>query len=652
LSFLKKQAISGGVPSLVPANVTVAPGATLGLGVGASPTYFDSTDVNTVIAQMGLAGSNIGLDTTAGNFTHAGAIAGGLGVAKLGSNTLTLTGANTYTGPTTVSKGTLAIGALNSLPAAPTVNIGAAGTLSSSVPGVTITGGTLNLTAGHTLSTAAPGTIAIDGTTTINGDLHTAGDGMVTLSGVNYGGNLTVAGNTTVTGGTLTGDTTLGANGSLTVDGGTMTGSMYVYGVRWSSPASLTLTNGAQVGSASALAQLGGWAKCDDNSAVVTGTGTVWTTGANYFNVGAATSRNTVLITDGGKVVSTATDPGYGFSVGSIGGDDNVVTIQDGGTWDLTGGGNDRLVIGNSRGGATDSNLVEVKSGGSLLNVSSIRLGVDARNNAHDANSYDNKLNVYSGGIMELNTASPYVFINTVATGNAINMLSGSTLSYKGVTGVDMDAPTDASNGVSRFTWGGNNVLRLNNSSSATAAYTLTNTGATTTYATLELINGGSTSGTITVGDGGLLLGTGTSATTILDAGGTVSPGLSIGTLNGTDFTWNDGSMAFELSDTDNASDLLNLSGDFNKGAGNSFLFDFTGGKIDEIYTLVNFGATDFSVDDFGVGSGIEGTFILNPDNLQFNTSPAMAVIPEPSTLLIWALGLLGLGWYAWQKRN
>jgi len=36
--------------------------------------------------------------------------------------------------------------------------------------------------------------------------------------------------------------------------------------------------------------------------------------------------------------------------------------------------------------------------------------------------------------------------------------------------------------------------------------------------------------------------------------------------------------------------------------------------------------------------------------HLDFFTSP-IPPIPEPSTFLIWALGLLGLGWFGWRRR-
>ena len=64
---------------------TVAAGATLGLGVGTSGAYFTSANVNSLFAgtlpnvNMNPA-SNVGIDTTAGNFTYATSVAGFLHV--------------------------------------------------------------------------------------------------------------------------------------------------------------------------------------------------------------------------------------------------------------------------------------------------------------------------------------------------------------------------------------------------------------------------------------------------------------------------------------------------------------------------------------------------------------------------------------------
>ncbi len=96
--------------------VTVDAAGTLGLGVGnASIDY--SNDVVAVFNTGTLTGftidaaSGIALDTTNGNFNLSSALTAARALTKLGSNTLTLSGAsaNTYNGTTTVSNGTLTL---------------------------------------------------------------------------------------------------------------------------------------------------------------------------------------------------------------------------------------------------------------------------------------------------------------------------------------------------------------------------------------------------------------------------------------------------------------------------------------------------------------------------------------------------------------
>jgi len=184
---------------------TVAAGATLGLGV-VGANSFSATDVDNLFAGNFVGNlanvthtttSNVGIDTTAGNFTYASSVpATTRGLNKLGANTLILTGANAYTGPTIVSAGTL--------------QIGDGGTIGSIATSSAITtNATLAFNRSDTLTQGTDFVSTISG----SGGVTQAGGGTLVLNGVN---NYT--GPTTVTAGTLT--VTTGTLARLDVPGG------------------------------------------------------------------------------------------------------------------------------------------------------------------------------------------------------------------------------------------------------------------------------------------------------------------------------------------------------------------------------------------------------------------------------------------------
>ena len=125
--------------------------------------------------------SVLGIDTTNGDSTYGGSIGlvQDLALTKLGPNTLTLTGSNTYTGVTTVSGGTLQVGN---------------GGSGASIGGTSVVNMANNaaLIFNHTdsIAFAAP----ING----SGSLAKMGSGTLTLSKLS-----TYAGSTVITGGTL-----------------------------------------------------------------------------------------------------------------------------------------------------------------------------------------------------------------------------------------------------------------------------------------------------------------------------------------------------------------------------------------------------------------------------------------------------------------
>jgi fibronectin-binding autotransporter adhesin len=142
---------------------TVAAGATLGLGVATSGAFFTSANVDSLFAgTLALvtnnATSNVGIDTTQASFTYASSVPSTTrGLTKLGPNTLTLTGTNSYTGTTTIIAGTLSVGL--------TANLGAP------AANLVFNGGTLQITGttltnfsglGHTVSFTAGQTVGLD----------------------------------------------------------------------------------------------------------------------------------------------------------------------------------------------------------------------------------------------------------------------------------------------------------------------------------------------------------------------------------------------------------------------------------------------------------------------------------------------------------
>ncbi len=161
---------------------------TLGLGVGSTTGFFTDADITSAFALTGVgtgnlarisvtATTNVGIDTTAGDFERA-AITGAptKGLAKLGSNMLTLTGANTYTGITSVSGGTLKISSTGVINNAST----------SGGTGVVIGGSTLDIDGG---------TVTFNGATALAvGDNNTAGNVIVRAgSTLNLtGGNIAI----------------------------------------------------------------------------------------------------------------------------------------------------------------------------------------------------------------------------------------------------------------------------------------------------------------------------------------------------------------------------------------------------------------------------------------------------------------------------
>ncbi|MBB4633681.1 beta strand repeat-containing protein [Sphingosinicella soli] len=132
---------------------------------------------------VALGSANLTVDT-ATNVGYAGIITGGGGLTKAGNGILTLSGANTYTGTTTINGGTLALG-FNS-PGAPLTDIiSSASTLNMAGGTVTVFGG-----AGQDNVQTFNGLNILAGNNRISAEASATGSVTVNLGAINRAGGL------------------------------------------------------------------------------------------------------------------------------------------------------------------------------------------------------------------------------------------------------------------------------------------------------------------------------------------------------------------------------------------------------------------------------------------------------------------------------
>ncbi len=213
---------------------------------GGDFTFTGTQNLNLGTGAVSLS-ANRTVTTNAAVLTIGGIVSGAYNLTKAGAGTLTLSGANTYSGGTsTINSGTLQLGANSTLPTTTAVSIANTSGAILDVNGKTQTIGSL-AGGGGTGGNVTLGA----GTLTVNGTSPTAS----TYSGVISGtGALVKSGTSTLTlagTNTYTGTTTISA-GTLFVNGSTASGSAVSVG------ASGTLAGSGTVNGTVALAASGG----------------------------------------------------------------------------------------------------------------------------------------------------------------------------------------------------------------------------------------------------------------------------------------------------------------------------------------------------------------------------------------------------------
>lgn len=298
--------------------------------------------------------------STAGTAEIAGAIVDNsathkTSVSKTGTGTWALAGANTYTGTTTVSAGTLAVSTLAN--GGSPSSIGAA---TSAAASLVLGGGTLQYTGstagtdrGFTLTNGTTSTIEVTqvGTNLTLAGASAASSGALTKTGP---GTLTLAGASLYTGLTTVAEGTLAygtnnalASGAVTVNGGTLDLAGYSDTV-----GAVTLTNGAiagvggtltgtsyavQSGSVSAnLAGSGNLTKTTANTVTLSGdnsySGTTAVSGGTLVLAGTNTTSSAITIGNGatlqvGSLANLGTSPVY-FNAGSTAGNQATLALR------------------------------------------------------------------------------------------------------------------------------------------------------------------------------------------------------------------------------------------------------------------------------------------------------------------------------------
>ncbi|MEI6377032.1 MAG: autotransporter-associated beta strand repeat-containing protein, partial [bacterium] len=334
-------------------------GITVGLGV---PT-------STIAANVALGQNQIWQNGSANPLTISGIVSGGFGLWKQGSGTITLSGANTFTGGITVLGGVLNIqnatatgttaggvdvrsgfalqiqnditvgaealtlngtgvsgtGALRNMSGnntwQGTVTLASAAQINSDAGSLTFTRAANSITGTQNLTLGGAGNGTVGGTiTTGTGTLTKAGAGTWTLSAAN-----TYTGATTVTAGTLvlSGGGVIG-NGAVAVNGGqfTVNGAVGNGGV--------TVASGAILGGSGTIAGAvsianGGTLAPGNSPGTLTVASSIWNDGGNYnwqlYNAtGSAGSAYDTIASSGNLNLSSLTAGGFKINLWTIDG--------------------------------------------------------------------------------------------------------------------------------------------------------------------------------------------------------------------------------------------------------------------------------------------------------------------------------------------
>ena len=418
----------------------------------AANTYTGGTTISGGILQLGNGGTvgsvvgaivnngTLALDRSDAGLILSGVISGTGTLVQMGTGTSILTAANTYSGGTTISAGTLQLG-----------NAGITG----SIVGNVVDNGILQFN-------RTDGALNLAGNITGTGSVIQAGTGTVTLSGTN-----TYSGVTTVSAGTLLAGsaTALSVNSAFTVSGATLDlggfsntiGSLAGTGTVTDSVAGTAVLS---AGSNNVTTTFSGTLQNGAGTLALTksGTGTLTLSGTNTYS-GATTVSAGTLQAGSGSALSASSDftvtsildlGGFSNAIGSLAGTGTVTNTGAGATLNVGDDNSSSVFSGTLQNGP--GALALTKSGTGTLTLSgtntysggtTISAGILQLGNATATGSITG--NILDSGVLQFNRTDAGLNLSgnitgagsVVQAGTGTSFLSG-TNTYGGVTTVSV----------------------------------------------------------------------------------------------------------------------------------------------------------------------------------------------------------------------
>lgn len=683
---------NGGTLRATEANASfIASSANLTSKVQAGGAVIDTNGFNITIAD------NLEHDTALGSTADGG-------LTKNGTGTLTLSGANTYTGTTTLNAGTLAFAN----------NTGTTVTYSGAISGVggalTLSGAnTLNLTGGISTSgtstlTATGSDVRVNSNGTFNATVTANAGGVLkfqsgtqtftkglTISGA--GSTVSFEGAAVTHNGIGDGSSDNGllmdTGGIMNVSAGTVVFNSNTRGFIQTS--TINVTGGALTINSALFAQqtsavsnvnvsagsftLGGSVRFANNGVAtltVSGTGTVtWAMGT--YGLSENGSGNVIM--NGGALSMTSSGTSYFFLNGgnTAGGNTAVLSTitLNAGTLSTRGfamnsGANstNRLAELRFNGGtlrATDNNgpanfipdntslASKVQAGGAVIDSNGFNITI-ADSLEHDialGSNADGGLTKNGTGTLTLTAANTYTGKTTVSAG---------TLSLSGAGSVAASPWIEVSSGATLNVATGTQTLTnqtLTGAGSVTGSVTvgagsILKPGASTNSALNAIANAGDGIGTLTIGN--LTLATGASSSSprvLLTLAGTNSRAAD--PLNATQVS------AFNDTASGGLYDSIKVTGTLGLNAGSTIKVELAAGYqpgFGDVFNILDWTTLNttadgvsgaFTVADLIVPTGLSNGWSFATD--QFLSGGIIYVVPEPSRALLLTAGLLMLVW-------